>query len=51
MAQSPTATQPAITEEAFEADRQQFFSSFIGFVMTMVIAIIVLLVLMAIFLV
>ena len=51
MAQSPVATQPAVTEEAFEADRQHFFSGFCNFVMTMVIAIVVLLVLMDIFLV
>jgi len=51
MSQSPTATNPPpVTEEAFEADRQHFFSGFCGFVMTMTIAIIVLLVLMAVFL-
>jgi hypothetical protein len=51
MAQSPTArTLPPVTEEAFEADRQNFFSGFCNFGMTLVIAVIVLLVLMAIFL-
>ena len=51
MAQSPLATQPAVTEEAFEADRQNFFAGFCSFVMTGAIAIVVLLVLMAVFLV
>jgi len=49
MAQSPT--QPSITEEAFETDRQQFFTGFCGFVTTAVILIVLLLVAMAIFLV
>jgi hypothetical protein len=51
MAQSPTATQPPVTEEAFEADRQNFWSGFCSFVTTMVILIVVLLIGMAIFLV
>ena len=50
MAQSPTATQPSVTEEAFEADRKNFFSGFCGFVTTMVILIVLLLVAMAVFL-
>ena len=49
MAQSP-ATVPSVTEEAFEEDRQKFFSSFCGFVTTMVVLIVILLVLMAFFL-
>jgi len=51
MAQLPTATAPSVTEEAFENDRQNFFSSFIGFVKTMVVLIVLLLVGMAVFLV
>ena len=51
MAQSPTATQPPMTEQAFEADRQNFFSGFCGFVTTMVILIVLVLVAMAVFLV
>ncbi len=49
MAQSP-ATIPSVTEEAFEADRQKFFSSFCGFVTTVIILIVLLLVAMAVFL-
>ena len=51
MAQSPTATQPPLTEEVFDADRQKFWSGFCSFVMTMVIIIVVLLAGMAFFLV
>jgi hypothetical protein len=50
MAQSPTATQPPLTEQAFEADRAQFFSGFCGFVTTAVILIVLLLIAMAVFL-
>jgi hypothetical protein len=51
MAQSPIATQPPVTEEAFEVDRQKFWSGFCGFVMTMVVLIVLLLIGMAVFLV
>lgn len=52
MAQPPAAaTQPPLTEDAFEADRQKFWSSWCHFVLTSVIAIVVLLILMAVFLV
>ena len=51
MALTPApVAQPPITEEAFLADRQHFWSSWCGFVLTCVIAIVAILVLMAIFL-
>jgi hypothetical protein len=39
-----------ITEDAFIADRQAFWKSFTGFVLTSVISVVVILVLLAIFL-
>jgi hypothetical protein len=51
MAQPPTATPPPLTEDAFVADRQKFWSGFCSFVLTNVILIVILLGLMAIFLV
>jgi len=46
---APVAQSP-ITEEAFLADRQRFWSSWCGFVLTCAIAIVAILILMAIFL-
>jgi len=50
MAQSPTVSPAPVTEDAFLADRQKFWSAFTGFTLGSVIFIVVLLVLMAIFL-
>jgi hypothetical protein len=53
MAQTPTAntTLPAVTEDAFLADRKAFWGTFTGFTTGAVIAVVVLLILMTIFLV
>ncbi len=51
MAQNPTMFRGPETEDAFLADRQRFWFGFTKFVMWNVVAIVVLLVLMAIFLV
>lgn len=51
MDQAPSTTLPPVTEEAFLADRQKFLASFTSFTTGSVIALVVLLVLMAIFLV
>ncbi len=53
MAQTPTNTTPlpAVTEDAFLADRQAFWGTFTGFTTGAAIAIVVLLVLMVVFLV
>lgn len=51
MAQTSSSTSGApVTEDAFLADRQKFWSSFTGFTTGSVIAVVALLVLMAIFL-
>jgi hypothetical protein len=51
MAQTQSQTLAPITEEAFAADRQHFLDDFIAFSKWTIIALIVLLILMAIFLV
>ncbi len=51
MAQSPTMFRGPETEDAFLADRQRFWFGFTRFVMGIVVAIVVLLILMAVFLV
>ena len=50
MAQSPSHSLAPVTEDAFLADRQKFWSACTGFTMGGVIFIAVLLILMAIFL-
>jgi hypothetical protein len=50
MAQSPTVSPAPITEAAFLADRQKFWSAFGKFIFGNVVAIVILLVGMAIFL-
>jgi hypothetical protein len=51
MAQTQSQSLAPITEEAFEADRQRFLDDFLSFSKWTVIALVVLLILMAIFLV
>ncbi len=51
MAQQSTASLPPVTADAFLADRERFWHSWGRFVMAAVTAVVVLLVLMAIFLV
>lgn len=50
MAQSPTHSTAPVTEDAFLADRQKFWSAFTGATLATVIFLVVLLILMAIFL-
>ena len=50
MAETTTMTPAPVTEEAFLADRQKFFSEFTGLTFWAASAIVVLLILMAIFL-
>ena len=51
MAQAPSPSPAQISEDAFLADRQQFWQGFCSFTTGSVIAVVVMLVLMAIFLV
>ncbi len=51
MAEITRTTQAPLTEDAFLADRQRFWASFTSFTTGSVIAVVVLLILMAIFLV
>ena len=50
MAETTTMTPAPVTEEAFLADRQKFFSEFTGFTFFAAVSIAVLLILLAIFL-